>query len=208
MNSITKRNSILLFFLFLTNFTFCQRKFYIKITGKNNSTLNTVDSLSFKGENTRSQFYVDSLTKKPYSGLAIINYNDNYLDSLSIKNGYESGISKQYYLKRKVQLNRISYADNIKKIYVLRNFRICWEKGCSKNKNCTIWITIPEGNSSFSFRLIEHEDYLQLTSWSYKKKMKRRISNKSDLLNFMNDFENGEEVYWIAEKNEIFKGIK
>lgn len=170
--------------------------------------INIIDSLSFKGENTRSQFYVDSITKKPYSGLALINYNGNYLDSLSIKYGYESGVSKTYYIKGNVQLDQISYADNVKKIYVSRKFKICWDKVCSKNKYCSIWITIPEGNNAFSFKLIQHEDYLQLTSSSYKKKMKRKIANKAELLNLLNDFYKGEEVYLIAEKIGIFEGIK
>lgn len=205
---ISKRFPILFFVLCLTNYTFCQKKHYIKITGDNNTIVNTVDSLSFKGENTRSQYYIDSITKKPYSGFATINYSGNYLDSLSIMNGYESGISKGYRIKDKIQLDQLSYADNVKKIYISRKFKTCWDKGCTKNKYCSIWITIPEGNNAFSFKLIQHEDYLQLTSWSYKKKMKRKIANKSDLLNFMNDFYKGEEVYLIAEKIGIFEGIK
>lgn len=208
MNFISKRLPIVFFLLSLSNFTFSQRKFFIKITGENNSIVNTVDSLSFKGGNRGSQFYVDSLTKKPYSGLAIIDYNGNYLDSLSIKNGYESGISKKYYTKGKVQLDYIRYADNDKNIYISRTFKIFWDKGSSKNKFCSIWITIPEGNNAFSFKLIQHEDYLQLTSSSLRKKIKRKIANKAELLNFMSDFNKGEEVYLIAEKIGIFEGLK
>lgn len=198
---------ILVSFLIFLNNSFSQKKFYIKYRGENNETINVVDSLSYQEENTRSEYFVDSLTGEAYTGL-VTRINKNYLDSLSIQDGYKSGISKEFFIYGKAQLKAIYYYNNERNIYFSRTYKICWENGCSKNKHCSIWITIPEGNNAFSFKLIQKKGYLQLTSWSYKKKMKRKFNTKADLLNFMNDFYLGEVVYKKALAIGIFEGIK
>ncbi len=63
--------------------------------GSKGETILTVDSLSFKDEFLFSRYYIDSVSKQPYSGALLAKYGKYAFDSLMVENGYLNGF--QYY---------------------------------------------------------------------------------------------------------------
>ncbi len=80
---------VLSFFLIFNNLFNAQ---YIAVKGKNGEILNRVDSLSFERSNLFSEFYVDSLTGSPYSGIAEQKLQ-LYKYVFQLKNGINDGFS-------------------------------------------------------------------------------------------------------------------
>lgn len=111
---------IMFLFLFTSSLGgFGQRKYNSIIRGENNEIVKKIDSLSFKAFYLSSQFFVDSITLKPYTGKITIKYADKAIDSVMLKNGYMDGWRKSYHLDNSnLSLSYIDYFDQQLHFYV------------------------------------------------------------------------------------------
>ena len=64
--------------------------------GSKGETILVVDSLSFKNEFLYSRYYIDSVSRLPYSGGLLTKYGKYSFDSLNIENGYLNGFQCYY----------------------------------------------------------------------------------------------------------------
>jgi hypothetical protein len=111
---------IALVFLLFTGITYAQ-KHYTPIRGEKGEILITVDSLSFRDNLMSSEFFIDSLSKVPYTGKATRLYSIHGLDSLDINNGYLNGLSISYsVIDSELIISGIKYIDREKHIIISR----------------------------------------------------------------------------------------
>lgn len=107
-------------FLNLFGFSAIGQGYYKGINGEK---LLKVDSLSYKKENLYSGFFVDSITKTPYTGIMIIRYVIDGIpsDSICLKNGLIQGYRKLYktsYKKNTSVLYGFGYTDQNTKVEI------------------------------------------------------------------------------------------
>ncbi len=105
-------------------FLFGQKNNYIPIRGLNQEILIRVDSLSFKEKYLSSEYYVDSITQKAYTGKAVVYYGNNALDTLNLTDGVKNGWQKLYFIKDSGQrLGKVEFYDQSNYAYIshLRN---------------------------------------------------------------------------------------
>lgn len=123
LHSIIK-SFILAFYSFCSFFSFGQKNYYIPIRGENQEKLIKVDSLSFKEKYLSSEYYIDSITQKPYTGKAVVYYGENARDSLRLTDGVKNGWQKLYFIsENQFRLGKVEYYDQSNYAYIshLRN---------------------------------------------------------------------------------------
>ena len=117
---IMKQTIIILFFLLQSVFVSGQNQ-HAYYSGINGQILLKVDSLSYKKENLYSEFFIDSVTNMPFTGIMTIRYViDGFpSDSIYLKNGIIECYRKFYkvnYKKHTSKLYGFGYTDQNKKI--------------------------------------------------------------------------------------------
>lgn len=96
-----------------------QKTDYYPIRGTKGEALIVIDSLSYKQDYFLSAYYVDSISKIPYTGKAVEFHGINSIDSFEVSNGYLNGWVKSFmFIEKKWALFRLAYYNQSENIFV------------------------------------------------------------------------------------------
>ena len=128
--------------VFVSFLSIAQKEFYIPIRSIDGKAIVMVDSLSFEPENLFSEFYIDSISKEPYTGFGIRTFGENAMDTLEIVNGLKNGWQKRYFSfknKEGSYLGELDYFNQAEKIWLSNHFNavLKWNKSSSFIKYLT-----------------------------------------------------------------------
>ncbi len=87
---------IILLFSLLTKSVLFSQGSNVQFVGEKLEIISIIDSISFKDPLKSSLYYLDSVKRIPYSGLAVAKYGENEIDSFNIENGYKNGLAETY----------------------------------------------------------------------------------------------------------------
>jgi|GEM_PF-6064443 len=173
--------------LFLPKIVYGQKVIYITIRGENEQKLKIIDSLSYKQEYFFSEYYVDSISNVPYTGIAVKKNGLNAIKNITVINGYINGWVKEYILKDSVkQLHSLLYYNQEEKIFIanpVTNFL----------KRKTSYFSFNMDNMRYRFTIKTSQNSIKLFQTVYKAdgkyEIKKVFKHISELETYIKKYE-------------------
>jgi hypothetical protein len=172
----------------------------LDIRGADEKNLIIADNESYKSENHFSEYYIDSINGKAYSGIITIDYNGNYLDSINTLNGLKNGLSKHYKTKDTIVLDHIDYYDQTESIFISRSFPFASNDYTKKNKFNYLWIRFYSEQVYIRFHCIKKKTCLVLRIYENDKKKTVKISNIENLKKIIGQYKSDVDIVELLFK--------
>ena len=122
-------HTVIFLFVMISCFSFSQKEkstvvLYRSLDGVK---VTTCDSLSFQDRYMNSEFYIDSISGEPFTGIItryIDDFNSDPLDSLQVVNGVLNGLQKMYLANNDIETKLLSvkFLDQNAKTRISTNF--------------------------------------------------------------------------------------
>ncbi len=169
------------------------------IKGEKGESIINIDSLAFKDQLRSSLFYIDSLSKLPYNGKAVVLYGKNGIDSLIINNGYTNSLCRNYHVINGIlKLYRVEYIDRENKIVITKSIYTEPKKGRAfitfYDSSLKNWYEIQYKSKVINLKFIISEN------GKVKQKVKLKFHSYSELSVYLQ----GIKVYKICESLDVF----
>ena len=174
-----------------------------KITGENGENLWIDQDLSFKEKHLYSEFYIDSISKEPYTGILTINYNGNSIDSINVIQGYKSGISVNYNLKDSIVLKNFYYLDQGNLTFIARSYPVRIKKYTTKNKYNYIWVRFFSDEKYIQIHAVRKKNFIEVTVKEDKEKIKFRIDDIQKIYDILLKYSEGVHISQLLRINNV-----
>lgn len=172
----------------------------LDILGSNGENLIISEKESFKAQNYFSEFYVDSITLIPFTGLIIIDYNGHYKDSINVQNGLKNGLCLNYMTADTVVKLNMDYYDQSESIFIARSFPYSTKKHTKKNKYNYIWIRFYSNQNYIRIHCVEKKNNWHVTIYENDKKSKCEISTLGEIYPIVDRYKTNVDLTELLKK--------
>lgn len=191
------------FFISISLITSSQGNFrYIPVIGFEGESLLKVDSLSFLDKFLSSEYYVDSITKKSYTGKIKINYKDNAYDFFNVVDGVKDGWQRLYLVKNEeLLLYKIEFYDQSNFIYISNMIQ-------SDKYKTSSFIRFSKNNIRYFFEIKYKKSKKIIVLFDDdKSRNKLRFKDVEELEDFFNQYKY-EDIYPYCKNAGFFGDVK
>lgn len=173
------------------------------ITGEKGENLWIDQDLSFNVKHLYSEYYIDSISKEPYTGILTINYNGNAIDSINTFQGYKSGISVNYNIRDTVVLKNFYYFDQSNLTFIARSYPIRIKKYTTKNKYNYIWVKFYSDEKYIRIHAVRKKNFIEVTLKEDMEKIKFHIDDIQKIYDIMLKYSEGSNIAQILRINNV-----
>lgn len=173
------------------------------ITGEKGENLWIDQDLSFNVKHLYSEYYIDSISKEPYTGILTINYNGNAIDSIKTFQGYKSGISVNYNIRDTVVLKNFYYFDQSNLTFIARSYPVRIKKYTTKNKYNYIWVKFYSDEKYIRIHAVRKKNFIEVTLKEDMEKIKFHIDDIQKIYDIMLKYSEGSNIAQILRINNV-----